>query len=470
MIEIRHLLEASFRDIEIMLFQELSKHYLAILEQVLSILDELVYAERDCERFGVKDHRLRSVETLFGSLWFKRRYYRDHEAKTYVALLDEVLGLSKRARLSPGLTEAAICQGVNGPSYRGAESTLEAFYERPVVSHETIRQKVIDTGQLVIREEQRRQREVQGERQVPILFIEADGLYAHLQRDQQGGVEQRLALSHEGWQRRSGSDYELVNRQHYMAARGEDFWEAVSRQIYSRYDLEGAVIVINGDRASWIGQGVDYFADAAAVLLQWDRFHIARELRQILRNQPVRCKQALRAFRQSNSVNLLVELAVAESEEKDPKLKDAIKALREAVLEHPEAARDYRARLREKGFRFKGLRGLGAAESNMDRYANRLKKRGQSWRRYGLEGITAALTKHLEGRLRPYAQQVTRLQEQVRKLPQLMHGSAALARRVVDRVYQPRQGGLPATKMGRQGSGGLSHFLNRLSRPSPELA
>ncbi len=381
MIEIRHLLEASFRDIETMLFQEMSRHYLAILEHVLSILDELVYADRNSGRFGVKDHRARSVETLFGTLWFRRRYYQDGETGTYVALLDEVLGLAKRARLSPGLTEAAILQGVNGPSYRGAERTLETFYQHPVVSHETVRQKVIEARQLVIKEEQRRQKEVQGERQVPILFIEADGLYAHLQRDQQGGIEQQLALSHEGWQRRSGSDYELVNRQHYMAAGSDDFWEAVSRQIYSRYDLEGAVVVINGDRASWIRQGVDYFADAAEVLLQWDRFHIARELRQILRNQPERCKKALRAFRQSNSVNLLAELAVAESKERDPKVKDAIKSLREAILAHPEAVRDYRARLKEKGYHFKGLRGVGAAESNMDRYANRLKKRGQSWGR-----------------------------------------------------------------------------------------
>ncbi|MDR9786489.1 MAG: UPF0236 family protein [Peptococcaceae bacterium MAG4] len=31
--------------------------------------------------------------------------------------------------------------------------------------------------------------------------------------------------------------------------------------------------------------------------------------------------------------------------------------------------------------------GMGAAESNMDRFANRVKKRGQSWRRYGLQAI-----------------------------------------------------------------------------------
>jgi hypothetical protein len=130
-----------------------------------------------------------------------------------------------------------------------------------------------------------------------------------------------LALSHEGWEQRSGSEYELVNRHYYMAYGGEDFWEAVSRQIYSRYDPEGAVVVINGDRARWIMEGKDYFADAKEVLVKWDRFHVARELRQILRNQPGRQKRALRAFRQSNPDLLLEELAIAERKEKNLKLR-----------------------------------------------------------------------------------------------------------------------------------------------------
>jgi hypothetical protein len=143
LINIRHLLEASFRDLEIILLQELSKHYVAILEQILKILDELLYADRDSERFIVKDIRLRSVETLFGTLWFKRRYYKDRENGAYVALLDEALDLTKRSRISPGLTEVAVFQGVNGPSYRAAKDSLESFYHRPVVSHETVRQKVL---------------------------------------------------------------------------------------------------------------------------------------------------------------------------------------------------------------------------------------------------------------------------------------------------------------------------------------
>lgn len=161
LIKVRHILGASFRDLEIMLSQELAGQYRVVFEEVLGILDGLMCADRNSERFELKDRRPRSLETLFGALGFKRRYCRDRQAGAYVALLDEALGLAKQARLSPGLTEAAVWQGVDGPFCRAAHRTAEAFYHRPVVSPGTVRQKVIETGRLIIREQQWRQREVQ---------------------------------------------------------------------------------------------------------------------------------------------------------------------------------------------------------------------------------------------------------------------------------------------------------------------
>lgn len=204
------------------------------------------------------------------------------------------------------------------------------------------------------------------------------------------------------------------------------------------------------------------------VLYQWDRFHVAKELREKLRNQPDRLRGALRAFDESDTTRLLAELAQAEAQERNPRLKKDIRAFKKAVLADPDAVRDYRVRLQEMGYSVQGLRGMGAAESNMDRFANRVKKRGQSWGRRGLDALMAALGKHLEGRLRPYAQQVAQLREFAHR-PVWKQGSAGLARHVMDEVYRPRQGLLPATRMGRQRSSGLNHFLNRLSRPAIEL-
>jgi len=466
--ELRALLQTSFQELETTLFQILCAQFRSVLQEVLAELDERLYQARDRGRWRVKGFRERDVEGLLGPVRLRRRQYWDEAEGRYVFLLDEALGLTKRARVSPGLVEAAVWQGLNGPSYRQGQAALERLYGRPVLSHETIRQLVLQTGTWVTRETQRRQEAVQGTRRVPMLFLEADGLYVHLQRDQAQGLEKQVVVSHEGWERRSGQDYALKERHYYVASEGEDFWESVSRQIYSRYDLAGAVVVLNGDRAPWIREGVEYFRDAAVVLYQWDRFHLAKELRQLLVHQPERLQAALEAFRQSDATRLLAELAQAEGAERDAKRRARIRGLKQAVLADPEAVRDYRVRLRERGYSTQGLRGLGAAESTMDRFANRMKKRGQSWGRHGLHPLVAALAKHLEGQLQPYVQHLALVKELSGLVRWVEERTAGLTRRIVQDVYVPKQGSLPATRVGRQRASGLNHFLNQIRRPSLE--
>ncbi|MDR9787300.1 MAG: UPF0236 family protein [Peptococcaceae bacterium MAG4] len=73
MIQIRDLLKISFRELEINLFQELGKTYLEVLKNVLKALDELLMEERDKERYETRGIRSRQIETLFGTLEYKRR-------------------------------------------------------------------------------------------------------------------------------------------------------------------------------------------------------------------------------------------------------------------------------------------------------------------------------------------------------------------------------------------------------------
>ncbi|MDR9786450.1 MAG: UPF0236 family protein [Peptococcaceae bacterium MAG4] len=114
MIQIRDLLKISFRELEINLFQELGKTYLEVLKNVLKALDELLMEERDKERYETRGIRSRQIETLFGTLEYKRRYYLDVKTGTYVCLLDQALGIEKKIKVSPGLSELAVYKGVKG--------------------------------------------------------------------------------------------------------------------------------------------------------------------------------------------------------------------------------------------------------------------------------------------------------------------------------------------------------------------
>ena len=57
----------------------------------------------------------------------------------------------------------------------------------------------------------------------------------------------------------------------------------------------------------------------------------------------------------------------------------------------PEAVVDYRVRLRAMGLDTEGLRGMGAAESQVDTFADRVKGRGRSWSPRGLAAMMELL-------------------------------------------------------------------------------
>src|SRR5690606_4984400 len=61
------------------------------------------------------------------------------------------------------------------------------------------------------------------------------------------------------------------------------------------------------------------------------------------------------------------------------------------LVDMPEAVVDYRVRLRAMGLNTEGLRGMGAAESQVDTFADRVKGRGRKWSPRGLAAIMELL-------------------------------------------------------------------------------
>jgi hypothetical protein len=189
----------SFRLIEQMVFQRAMATGREWLSKVMELWDGDLECERDRRRYELKGIRERAIETLLGPVVVKRRLYWDKVDECWVNLLDERLGLAARSRVSPGLEELTVLAAVEGPSYRAGMKTVEGAYGRPVVSHETVRRRVIRTGEVIEADEARQQSRAQGKRKVPVIFLEADGLYTSLQRPNRT-AETRLLTMHEGWE------------------------------------------------------------------------------------------------------------------------------------------------------------------------------------------------------------------------------------------------------------------------------
>lgn len=464
MVDVRDQLDVSFRDIEENLWKELRELFCTVLQDVLELLDKKLFTSYDRENYQVRERVYRKLETLVGTVGFSRRAYKNRKTGEIVYLLDEVLDLPKRKRISPGLMMILAELGVMGPSYREARNAVTQLFGERIVSHETIRQVVKQVGQRLDVEEQNLRDDPEGTRRVSVLIIEVDGWWVSLQREKTPSREVRNLLSHEGWRLRhpQSQEYELVNCLHFTWEKGaRNFWEEASRYVAAHYDLENTLVVINGDRASWIRKGVDYFPRA---IYQVDRFHLMRDIKRLLRNQPARLIAVKQAVQENDVETLLATLAKAVSEERDYKLQNNLEAFLRDLVSMPEAVKDYRVRLQEIGIPTDGYRGLGAAESQVDRYSNRVKKRGRSWTLTGLRAILAGLNARFDGRLAKAAKAAER-QEQVLCRKRLQSGIGRIVTKIVSDAAVCLNHKLPILDCGRSASGGGSRLMRRLSYP-----
>jgi len=463
-IELRQTIGISFSELELGVFQKLQEMFVTVMQDILKELDSAVLHLREKKRYEVKEVRSGCVPTLLGDVEFSRRYYLDKKTGEYVFLLDEVLGV-EAGRVSPGLAIAAVMQAVLGPSYRAARESLKRLYGHQVVSHETIRQLILRLGELMEKEEEKKRERVDGTRKVPVLFIEADGYWLSMQKSKKRSQEMRMMVAHEGWEARtpSSKEHDLVRKTHYLDLESKDFWERASRHLYSRYDIdENVMVVINGDRASWIRKGVEYFPKA---IYQVDRFHIKRDLRKLLRGTK-ELKVSLDAVDRSDTETLISSLARARERAKtnvgDLTKFAQINDLLQHIRQMPEAYRDYRVMLKGMGYDVSGMRGMGAAESNVDRFSNRLKKRGQSWSVQGLKAMVHSLVKYFEGKLEHYSKHISRIHSLLDDT-EISKKAAGVTRQITDEISKAKRTNVPIMQAGATRSGGLSRLFQNLA-------
>ncbi len=144
------------------------------------------------------------------------------------------------------------------------------------------------------------------------------------------------------------------------------FWEAASLEFERCWELSG-LVVIGGDGASWIDEGMSYFPKAVR---QQDGFHLARWCRWAVgakHGQAI--YTAIREGRSQQAQHLLATAPLASG----PKAQQALGV----VARQLKAGVDWRWQV---GQVVEGARGLGTMESQQDKtFANQMKKRGMSW-------------------------------------------------------------------------------------------
>src|SRR5690625_2451622 len=363
----------TMKELERMTYGLLQESFSEVMAQTLQELDQAIASGRDKQRFYLKDKRTLKFESVFGQVELKRNYYQDRETGKYVYLLDQYLAFDGTKGMSPVVQDLGIELAVTGVSYRQASQAMEKLLGYPVISHEGIRQQLLNTR--VIPKEA-----------VPIeqdvLFVEVDGLYTKSQEKRRRGREIKIASLHQGWEM-NGKRAKLIEKRHFTHQGKLPFWEEFEQYLMATYEYDPRKhhLVINGDGAKWITSCQEYFRKNATFVI--DRFHVARDVQQIFRDHP-RYRSIRKKLAAYDSEGFMVELNSAvgtlEHEKKEERLKELIAQL----SQYPKALGDYRKKLEKMGIDTTTFRPMGSAEGTMSVFAKRIKN-GRSWSQNGLD-------------------------------------------------------------------------------------
>lgn len=367
----------TLKEIELELFGMLQKKFSQALTKVLDELDQEIASKRDKSRFYLHDKPATSFETMFGPITVKRNYYRDRKKSEYVHLLDQYLEFDGAKGASPLVENLAMEFAVIGSSYRKASSTLEHFLGYNVMSHETIRQHLLETEVSFKKEMNSSSR---------VLFVEVDGLYIKRQQEHRKGKEEKIASVHEGWEK-NGKRTSLTKKRHYIHQVEKPFWEGFEQFLFENYNYDPMyhILIINGDGAEWITSCREYFKNKKNAFFTIDRFHVARDVKRIFREHP-RYRIIQKKLRRYDSDGFLLELNSAVGSLDDPKKEEHLEALINQLSKYPEALCDYRTWLQEEGIETKGMRPMGSAEATMSVFASRVKN-GRVWVEQGIRAF-----------------------------------------------------------------------------------
>lgn len=251
-----------------------------ILQKILEKIDDELFNNRDKSIYRYKEKRECSINTCFGNITYNRRYYKEkinqYESRA-MFLLDDVLDIEL-------LGKSTLRQAVNLANEASAESfrNVSKQNDSSVLcnpSHQTIKNCVSDIGKLLkVSEMERIQKyfnnELEGKKQVEILFEEKDGLFLSIQGNK-NKKEIKLAKVYEGWQPETAESkrYKTTNTLYFAAYdKPEQFDAVVNSGIAQIYNMDYLKTkILNSDGAAWISNEIDI---DASVEYQLGLFHI----------------------------------------------------------------------------------------------------------------------------------------------------------------------------------------------------
>lgn len=276
----------SFKELEQKIYSYVCELAREITKQMLESYDEELAGSRDKKMYRGKGKRDTSIKTVYGEVEYSRNVYRteteDGQA-AHVFLLDQAMHMDKIGLISTNLAEKIALTVIESP-YRVTADIITSTCGQSI-SAGGVWNMMQRLGERIDEEElhavkQMNADQPEGERIIPVLFEEMDGVWLHIQDEHHKKMkkhEMKVFTMYEGWDADKEKPARSTLVEKTMLAGMEnstEFHEKREACIRKKYNAdEIGQRILNGDGGSWIKEPYD-----SEAIFQLDRYHIYQEI------------------------------------------------------------------------------------------------------------------------------------------------------------------------------------------------
>ncbi len=257
----------SFKMLEQKIYDYVCELGRLITQQVLESYDAKLAESRDKKTYRGKGKRKTSIKTVYGEVEYRRTVYRTKTKQgetAYVYLLDEAMQMDKIGLISTNLAEK-IAMTVTEAPYRVTAETISNTCGQ-TISSSGVWNMMQRLGERIAEEEQYAVKEmhadrVQGEKIIPVLFEEMDGIWLHMQNSNHRKMkkqEMKVFTMYEGWDKEQKKRSSLVEKTMLAGMESSQIFhekrEALIEKKYNADEIQQRIL--NGDGGSWIKRNV----------------------------------------------------------------------------------------------------------------------------------------------------------------------------------------------------------------------
>lgn len=268
------------------------------IKSTMIAIDNQLLKEKNNKELIVKDFQPTTIKTKFGDIEFSRRRYKllkNNEVK-FVYLLDIYLEFGYEGQYSQSIVEMVlklateqsyrktaevIVDTTNANiTYTAARKILINFSKKKIEKIEQEKLKLYEKGY------------IEGEKEVSIIYEEADGIYISKQDRKKNKVrrkgkklkqEIKIGIVHEGFEHRYNNDFKIKNKQIVATTKNaQEFKRLVDMTIGTTYKEDTLEkIIINADGADWTST----IANSPKEKYQLDMLHIQKHIREAVSDE-----------------------------------------------------------------------------------------------------------------------------------------------------------------------------------------